>query len=78
MAWGLIMDKADGRVNGFVADGYERARAANEPFVRAEVEKEFADELRNASAVQLWSIRWRMQREIERRLERLAPPDALY
>ena len=62
----------------FVADGYERARDANERLVRAEVEQEFAERLRNAD----WVDRWRMKREIERviekRLEHVAPPWGLY
>ncbi len=64
--------------NGFVADGYERARDANQPIVRAEVEREFAAKLRNASSADQKRIRGEIECEIERRLNALAPPDALY
>lgn len=64
--------------NGVVADGYKRARDASEPIVRGEVEREFASLLENASAADRKRIRHEMEREIERRLCRLAPPDALY
>ena len=33
----------------FLSDGHERARTASEPQVRAEVERQFADELSTAS-----------------------------
>jgi hypothetical protein len=64
--------------NGFVADGYGRARYANQPIVRSEVEREFAARLSNASAADKKRIRAEMEREIEKRLNVLAPPDALY
>ena len=64
--------------NGFVADGYDRARDANEPIVRAEVESEFAVRLSNASTADQKRIRGEIEREIEKRLNALAPPDALY
>jgi hypothetical protein len=64
--------------NGFVADGYDRARDANQPIFRSEVEREFAARLSNASAAHQKRIRAEMEREIEKRLNALAPPDALY
>lgn len=64
--------------NRFVADGYSRAYAAIEPGVRAEVQAEYADRLQNASFFgRIW-IRWEMNREIRRRVDQSAPPDALY
>ena len=59
---------------GFVADGYVRARDANQPIVRAEVEREFAARLGSASTADQKKIR----AEIEKRLNALAPPDAFY
>ena len=64
--------------SGFVADGHERARRALEPMIRAEVEREFAEELQNAPPWQQHWIRRKIQREIERRIAAAAPPDALY
>ena len=65
--------------HGFVADGHARARNANKQVVRAEVELEFADQFNNAStAGQKKRIRVEIEREIEKRLNALAPPDALY
>ena len=63
---------------GFVADGYDRARDANEPIVRSEVEREFTDRLGNASTANQKRIRAEIEREIQKRLDALAPPDALY
>jgi hypothetical protein len=63
---------------GFVADGCQRAREANEPVVRAEVEREFAAKLAEATDRDRQSIWQAVEREVERRLNRLAPPDALY
>ena len=62
----------------FVADGYNRARRANVPAIRAEVEQELAAELQTASVWQRFVIRRRMTQEIQRRLDKAAPPDALY
>ena len=64
--------------HGFVADGYDRARAASKSIVRSEVEYEFADKLDGASAVDQKLIRCEIDREVEKRLDELAPPDALY
>ena len=67
-----------GGAHGFVADGCRRARAAIEPQVRAEVQREFASELENASFLKRVRLRRQMEREIQRRVEAMAPPDALY
>jgi len=61
------------------SDGYERARAANEPRVRAEVDHEFADAIRNATSfLQCSRLRRQMERIVQSRLDELVPPDALY
>ena len=65
----------------FLADGYQRGRAARETSraaIRREVEQEFADRLRQAGFFSRLLIRRRIRREVERRLSKLAPPDALY
>lgn len=62
----------------FVSDGRERARAACIGKIRAQVEAEYADRLRAANWAQRLLLKALMQREIERRLDRIAPPDALY
>lgn len=64
--------------NGFVADGYDRARDANEPIIGAEVESEFAVRPSAASNAERKRIRGEIEREIEERLNALAPRDALY
>ena len=62
----------------FVADGYYRAYAANEPIVRQEVEVEYAEQLKAASFWQRFSLRREMATEIRRRLNEKAPRSALY
>ena len=64
--------------NGFVADGYERARSANEPAVRQETESKYAAQIANASWLQQRKLRKQIEIEIEQQLDELAPPDALY
>lgn len=63
---------------GFVTDGFSRARKASQPIVRSEVEEEFAERLRNASRAERRQIRAEIDREIQKRLNAIAPPDALY
>jgi hypothetical protein len=62
----------------FVFDGCKRARAAAMDSIRAEVEREFAERLANANVLQRYWLWRQMDREIERRLERLAPSGGLY
>lgn len=64
--------------NGFVADGYKRARDANQLIVRSEVEREFVERLSNASTADKRLIRAEIEREIKKRLNALAAPDSLY
>jgi hypothetical protein len=66
------------RSNHFVEYGYQLARAALEPGIRAAVAAEFAERLAVASLSERWRLRREMAREIERRLRKMAPPDALY
>ncbi len=64
--------------HSFVADGYSRARSAVEPEIRAAVAAEFAERLASAShrqRVRLWLV---IEREIRRRVARIAPPAALF
>ncbi|REK17996.1 MAG: hypothetical protein DWQ37_05605 [Planctomycetota bacterium] len=64
--------------NGFVQDGFERARAAAEPEIRAQVVAEYAERLEAASSWKKYWL-WRaIDREVETRLARQAPPGALY
>jgi hypothetical protein len=64
--------------SGFVADGQERAWAALEPKVRAEVESEYAEEWNSSGLVRRRLLLRKIEKEIARRLEDLAPSDALY
>ncbi len=64
---------------GIVKDGYKRACAALEPAIQAEVRKEFAERLENASFFERLRLRRQMAAEIRRRVVGKAPPpDALY
>ena len=72
------MADQDHRESRFVADGCERARCALEPVIRAEVEQEFAQELREAPLYKRYWVRQKIRREIQRRIAAAAPPDALY
>lgn len=64
--------------NRFVADGCERARAALEPELRAEVEAEYAVRLVGVGFVERMKLKRQINREVERRLRARAPKDALY
>jgi hypothetical protein len=64
--------------DGFLHDGHKRAYSANEPIVRAEVQREYADCLAKAPPSEREQIRAEIERVIAERLEKLAPPDALY
>ena len=62
----------------FFADGYERLRCEHEPEIRAEVERKYAHQIASAWWLNRRRIRKQIEREIETRLDDLAPPDALY
>lgn len=67
----------------FIADGYERLaksegyRAAHAEVIAA-VRARYAESLASAGAVRRLVLLFRMEREIGRELDKLAPPDALY
>lgn len=71
-----MMAQADD--SGFVADGCERAHDAIEPAIRAQVEQEYTDRLKAASPFQRYRLRRELNKEIQRRIDAQAPPDALY
>ena len=62
----------------FVADGRERALAANGPEVEREVRARYAGELIRAGLLERWRIEGRIRREIQEELTRVAPLGALY
>jgi hypothetical protein len=62
----------------FVADGYSRARSGNYDTIRAEVQREYAERRQSAGLLRRWFLYFEMHREIERRLDRVAPPWGLY
>jgi hypothetical protein len=61
-----------------VADGHERDRRAHEPLVRAQVEQEYAHRLHATPLWRRWLVRRALEQEVERRLDLVAPPEALY
>jgi hypothetical protein len=61
-----------------VADGHRRAAQSVEPEIRAAVEREYAFRLREARSLRRWLLRREIAREVRRRLERCAPPGAVY
>ncbi len=69
---------SDANNQGFVADGYERARVAVYPKIRAQVRNEFDERLTNASFAERVRLQREMNQEIKRRINTVAPPDALY
>lgn len=66
------------RESGVVADGYDRARAAAESAIRAEVERQYAGRIANASVIQRWLLKREMNKLIAKRVSQIASPDALY
>ena len=64
--------------SGFLADGCERARAATEPQIRADVEREYANRIAAAYIIQRWWLNREMNKQIAERVARIASPDALY
>lgn len=63
---------------GFLVGGYKRAFAAIEPQVRREVEDEYSKRLKGATARETRRLRKEIEAEIVKRVEKRAPPDALY
>ena len=66
------------RNHKIVADGQRRAYDGNTEQVRAEVEAKYTEELKNAGFWRRRSLRRQMEREIQQRLEKTAPPGGLY
>ena len=62
----------------FVEDGYERACAASIDKIRADVKQEYAERLAMAGWWERLRLHYEMRREVERRLDRVAPPWGLY
>ena len=61
-----------------VADGQQRAYDANIQRVRAEVEAEYTDELKNARFWQAVLLQLTVEWAIQKRMKEIAPPDGLY
>ncbi len=64
--------------NGIVADGGAGVRKEYRLEVEAAVRARYADELAGARGLRRLLLRLRIRREIERRLDELAPGKALY
>lgn len=62
----------------FIEAGSQLAREALRPLLQAEIAAAFAPQLAAASWPRRLWLRWYMRRELEVRLERLAPAEALY
>ena len=62
----------------FLEDGCTRALAAIAPKIRAEVEREFREQLAAAHWIEPLRLRHTIRREVQRRVTRQAPGDALY
>ena len=71
-----LMTQADD--TRFVQDGSQRAHDAIEPAIRAQVEPEYADRLKAATLIQRYMLHRELNKEIQRRIDAQAPPDALY
>jgi len=59
---------------GFIPDGYCEAEMA----IQAEVAAKYADELKEAGFWERRRIRQKIKEEVNERIAREAPPDALY
>ena len=72
------MTGSEKNTDGFIADGYQRAREANGPSIRIAVEKELAERLQAASAEELPALQQAIEQEIQLRLKQVAPRWVLY
>lgn len=63
---------------GIVEDGEEIAYAAAIDRVTAEVRNEFAGQLAGATFWQRIVVKFKIRREIRRRMDKIAPPWGLY
>ncbi len=66
-----------GRAN-IVADGQQRAYDANIQRVRAEVEAEYGNEMKNAGFWQAVLLQLTVEWETQKRMKKIAPSDGLY
>jgi hypothetical protein len=64
--------------NRFVNDGCCRAQSAAEPKIREQVNAEFAEQLKSANGWERFWLKRAIDREVNRRLEKVAPSHALY
>lgn len=62
----------------FVAGGCNRARKALRVAIRRQVEAEFAEAWTASGWFRRWWLRRKIRAEVARRLDKSAPPDALY
>ena len=62
----------------FVADGWDRARKALRGEIRRQVEAEFAEAWTASGWFRRWWLRRKIRVKVARRLDKSAPPDALY
>ncbi len=68
----------EGMPASFVADGYSRACEAIEPGIRLQVEAEFANQISTARVWRRFLLHLRIESEVRRRTDAIAPPDARY
>jgi hypothetical protein len=72
------MSKRSVITTGIVEDGCNRVREATESEIRSVVMQEFALRLQTVPFWKRWWIRRSMEREVQRRLKKMAPPYGLY
>lgn len=72
------MPQIDSGSSQFVADGQCRAWAAHAPEIEREARAQYAEQWRTSGPLLRLVLRWRIKREIKRRLEAIAPSEALY
>jgi hypothetical protein len=72
------MNETSREENRFVQDGRARALDANERLIRANLEQQFAAEMAKAGWWGRLMVRRRIDREVKRQLELVAPRHGLY
>ena len=70
--------KSEKEKSPLIAGGHGRARSANIDQVTDEVKQRYAPALASAGFLKRLLLRWRMRKEIAKRMQQLAPDDALY
>jgi hypothetical protein len=63
---------------GFIDGGCLRAQAAARPEIQAQVISEYFEQLESAGLWGRFWLRRTIEREVRIRLDKVAPPDALY